>query len=72
LVHELVHAASPEDGTAKEEEGLAKRIGSRVASRLTGSRPVSESSIQRDLRSFYTGLRSNNGSTQKIQRILNA
>lgn len=70
LVHELVHAATKEDGTSKEEEGLAKRIGSRVASRLTGSRQVSEASIQRDLRSFYGGLRSSNGVTQRVRQIL--
>jgi hypothetical protein len=70
LVHELVHAATKEDGTSKEEEGLAKRIGSRVASRLTGSREVSDASIQRDLRSFYAGLRANNGSTQRVRQIL--
>jgi hypothetical protein len=70
LVHELVHAATKEDGTSKEEEGLAKRIGSRVASRLTGSREVSDASIQRDLRSFYGGLRANNGSTQRVRQIL--
>ncbi|WP_373532711.1 hypothetical protein [Vampirovibrio sp.] len=36
VVHELVHAASEDDGNSKQEEGIADVVGYRVANRITG------------------------------------
>ncbi len=43
IIHELVHAVSSEDGNSQHEEGIANIVGNRVASRILGEDPQSES-----------------------------
>ncbi len=61
LVHELVHAATDEDGNSQQEEGIADVIGYRVASRITGeAQPGSPQSIYKNKINNYPELQQSN------------
>jgi hypothetical protein len=61
LVHELVHAASDNDGNSQQEEGIADVIGYRVSSRANGlALPASQAQIFNSKILNYPNLQSNN------------
>jgi hypothetical protein len=60
IVHELVHATTPEDGNSKEEEATANIIGDRVQARLNGRTPRNPSDISRETKPLYGNLKENN------------
>lgn len=61
IIHELVHATTPEDGNSRTEEGLANVVGDRVASRIQGRTPGNPSAIFNNTLGLYPELRGRNG-----------
>lgn len=61
VVHELVHAATDEDGNSQQEEGIADVIGYRVANRITGkAQPGDTQSIYENKMVHYRDLEQRN------------
>ncbi len=63
IVHELVHAATSQDGNSQHEEGIADAIGFRVAERVTGQNLTNKSQeqIYTDKKRLYRDLGATNG-----------
>ncbi len=68
IVHELVHAATSQDGNSQHEEGIADTIGYRVAERVTGNNLTnkSEQQIYTDKKKLYREL----GATNSVESTL--
>jgi hypothetical protein len=71
LVHELVHAATDQDGDSKDEEGKADVIGFRVASRILGqTEPNEQATYQNKVTNpAYAGLVGNNNVDQSLSAL---
>lgn len=71
VVHELVHAATDQDGDSKDEEGKADVIGFRVASRILGQPEPNEQATYRDkvTNPAYGNLQANNNVDQALAAL---
>jgi hypothetical protein len=69
LVHELVHATTPEDGNSQKEEGLANVIGNRVESRLKGTAPENPNQIINQTIPLYPDLQGSNNIINSLSKL---
>ncbi len=69
IVHELVHAATIEDGNSQHEEGIANIIGDRVAARVTGRQAGNPNQIYNRTLPLYQDLQRFNGIEQSLGRL---
>jgi hypothetical protein len=72
LIHELVHATTPQDGDSQHEEGMANVIADRIAARINGRQPRDGNGIYSSTLGLYGELgRYNAGFDENISNVLN-
>lgn len=69
LVHELVHAATPQDDDSQREEGIADVIGYRVASRIAGQPLQNEQVIFSQKVKNYPNLQASNAIVNSLAQL---
>lgn len=69
IVHELVHAVTPENANSQTEEGVANVVGRRVESRLRGTPLENPNQTFTETLANYQHLRANNTIQQDLARL---